>query len=168
MAYRFNPFTNNFEDQSNTIGTDQILAYINNRINDVLGGVNSEFDTLREIADALGSDPSFLPKLQGAITSLSGTFASPISGIVQQFMDGVESSSGGAGVATASGILTALINQVAATADANDALLDDIQAYFLDRAVATHGDLHVDHLTVETSAAANYAPRSSVSGQLIP
>ena len=50
MAYRFNPFTNNFEDQSNTIGTDQILAYINNRINDVLGGVNSEFDTLREIA----------------------------------------------------------------------------------------------------------------------
>lgn len=161
MAYRFNPFTNTFEDQSNTIGTDQLLAYINNRINDVLGGVNAEFDTLREIADAMGSDPDFLPKLQGAITNLSGTFASPISGLVQRFADELESSSGGAGVATASGILTSLVNQVAAETD-------DIQAYFLDAALANHGDLHVDHLTVETSAAATYSPRSSVSGQLIP
>ena len=168
MAYRFNPFNNQFEQESNTFNSDEILAYVNNRINDILGGVNAEFDTLREVANALGNDPSFLPTLQAHIATLSGQFSAPISGIVQEFMDGVESSSGGAGVATASGILTSLVNQVAAKADANVTLLSEIQAYFLDSALATHGDLHVDHVTIGTSAAADYSPRSSVDGQLIP
>ena len=64
MAYRFNPFNNQFEQESNTFNSDEILAYVNNRINDILGGVNAEFDTLREVANALDNDPSFLATLQ--------------------------------------------------------------------------------------------------------
>ena len=116
---------------------------------------------MAELASALDNDPQFLSSLQTDITNLSGTFQNPVSGLVQRFADELESTSGGAGVATASGILNSLLQQ-------NLNTLNAIQTYFLDSAIANHGDFHVDHLTIGTSATATYSPRSSVTGELIP
>jgi hypothetical protein len=161
MAYRFNPLTNQFEQESNTFNSDEILAYVNDRINDLVGAADSSLDTLAELSTALQNDPQFLSTLQADITNLSGTFQNPVSGLVQRFADELASTSGGAGVATASGILNSLLQQ-------NLNTLNAIQTYFLDSAIANHGDFHVDHLTIGTSATATYSPRSSVTGELIP
>ena len=161
MAYRYNPLTNQFEQESNTFNSDEILAYVNNRINDLVAGADTSLDTLAELATALQNNPTFLSTLQNNITNLSGTFENPVSGLVQRFADELNSTSGGAGVATASGILNSLLQQ-------NLNTLNAIQTYFLDSAIANHGDFHVDHLTIGTSATATYSPRSSVTGELIP
>ena len=161
MAYRYNPLTNQFEQESNTFNSDEILAYVNNRINDLVAGADTSLDTLAELAGAIQNNPTFLSSLQTDITNLSGTFENPVSGLVQRFADELNSTSGGAGVATASGILNSLLQQ-------NLNTLNAIQTYFLDSAISTHGDFHVDHLTVGTSATATYSPRSSVTGELIP
>ena len=161
MAYRYNPLTNQFEQESNTFNSDEILAYVNNRINDLVAGADTSLDTLAELAGAIQNNPTFLSSLQTDITNLSGTFENPVSGLVQRFADELNSTSGGAGVATASGILNSLLQQ-------NLNTLNAIQTYFLDSAIANHGDFHVDHLTVGTSATATYSPRSSVTGELIP
>ena len=161
MAYRYNPLTNQFEQESNTFSSDEILAYVNNRINDLTAGADSSLDTLGELSAALQNNPTFLSSLQTDVTNLSGTFENPVSGLVQRFADELNSTSGGAGVATASGILNSLLQQ-------NLNTLNAIQTYFLDSAIANHGDFHVDHLTIGTSATATYSPRSSVTGELIP
>ena len=161
MAYRFNPLTNQFEQESNTFNSDEILAYVNDRINDLVGAADSSLDTLAELSTALQNDPQFLSSLQADITSLSGTFANPVSGLVQLFANEVNTASGDAGLLAASGILNTLLQQ-------NLNTLNTIQTYFLDSAIANHGDFHVDHLTIGTSATATYSPRSSVTGELIP
>jgi hypothetical protein len=161
MAYRFNPLTNQFEQESNTFNSDEILAYVNDRINDLVGSAASSLDTLAEFSTALQNDPQFLSSLQADITSLSGTFANPVSGLVQLFANEVNTASGDAGLLAASGILNTLLQQ-------NLHTLNNIQTYFLDSAIANHGDFHVDHLTVGTSATADYTPRSTLTGQLIP
>lgn len=161
MAYRYNPLTNQFEQESNTFNSDEILAYVNNRINDLIAGADTSLDTLAELASALQNNPTFLSSLQTDITNLSGTFQNPVSGLVQLFANEVTTASGDAGLLAASGILNTLLQQ-------NLNTLNNIQTYFLDSAIANHGDFHVDHLTVGTSATANYTPRSTLTGQLIP
>ena len=53
MAYRYNPLTNQFEQESNTFNSDEILAYVNNRINDLIAGADTSLDTLAELAGAI-------------------------------------------------------------------------------------------------------------------
>ena len=157
MPYSFNPFTGTFETTGKN--EDQIIPYVNTLINDLRNGVSTDLDTLQELAAAISGDPAFLSKLNADIQELRDDFESPVSGIVDSFRVALEGSSDG--VVTASGLLQSLIDAVG-----NE--IDQVGNYLLDTAIATNGDIYVDHLTISSQATPTYTFGASVSGTLIP
>ena len=93
------------------------------------------------------------------IAELQNDFNSPVSGVVDSFAAALSGNADG--VVTASGLLQALITTVA-----NE--VDQFGNYLIDTAVATNGDLFVDHFTVSSQATPTYTFGASVSGSLIP
>jgi hypothetical protein len=117
---------------------DQIIPYVNTLVNDLRNGVATDLDTLQELAAAISGDPAFLSKVNADIQELRDDFESPVSGIVQSLIDAVG-------------------NEV-----------DQVGNYLLDTAIATNGDIYVDHLTISSQATPTYTFGASVSGSLIP
>ena len=162
---RFNPFTNNFEEQGRNEGA--LLAYVNNRLNDIVGTSPADLDTLRELSDALAADAQFFSRVaqvSGDLATLSGEVAA----INSTSPAAVAAVSGflASKISTTSGSLTTLVSTtsgaLAATIAANAAEAGTLQ-YALDKAM-TGADFYIDVVTVGTPATATYTFGLSQSG----
>ena len=165
--YVFNPFTGALEPAPDQLDTSSILAYLNTRLGEIQGTTDPPptRDQIDEISALAATVEADLATVSGAkdvnttnIASLSGRFDTPISSLVQQFVNTLSGEA--AGVVTASGFIQALLNTVTTK-------VDDFTPYLIDKAIACHGDLHVGHLTVGTDRAVTHTIGSSASGELL-